>query len=96
MIERKRATPNDAGDVLSMLLQVHDEDGNRLSDGELIGQAGTIFRGAYPSTTLALVWTLLLLAQHPRQLADLKDELAGTLRGDAPTVEQLKALPLLV
>jgi cytochrome P450 len=95
MIERKRAHPDDSGDVLSTMLQVRDEDGSRLSDSELIGQSMTIFRGAYPSTTLALVWTLLLLAQHPDQLADLQDELTGLLHGEAPTAEQLKDLPLL-
>jgi cytochrome P450 len=95
MIDRRQAAPNSEADVLSLLLQVRDEDGSQLSNSELIGQSMTIFRGAYPSTTLTLVWTLLLLARHPRQLADVYDELHTQLRGAAPTVEQLKSLPLL-
>jgi cytochrome P450 len=49
-----------------------------------------------PSYQLAaLAWTLLLLAQQPRILADVVDELDSVLHGGAPTLEQLPRLPLL-
>lgn len=97
MIARKRAQ-GDAGegsDALSMLLQAHDEDGTRLTDDELIGQTTALFIAGHETTASALTWTLFLLAQHPRVLHDLLDELDGTLHGDAPTLEQINSLPLL-
>jgi len=95
MIDRKRAAGIDEGDALSMLMQAQDEDGARLTDDELIGQAGTLFVAGHETTASALTWTLFLLSQHPRVLTDLLDEINGALRGEAPRVERLGELPLL-
>ena len=95
MIAHKRANPGAQHDVLSMLLAARDEDGAALSDDELIGQASVIFVAGHETSSNALTWTLFLLAQHPRVLADVQDELAAALGGAAPTVEQLATLPLL-
>jgi cytochrome P450 len=95
MIRRKRAAGLDPGDVLSMLMRAHDEDGTRLNDTELVAQTGTLFVAGHITTASALTWTLFLLTMHPRVLADLLDELDSTLHGAAPTVEQLASLPLL-
>lgn len=93
MIERKRADGL-GSDILSLLLQTHDEDGSRLTDAELIAQTATLFIAGHETTASALTWTLLLLAQHPAILNDLRDELAP-LDGQAPTLAQLPNLPLL-
>lgn len=95
LIAARRARGGEGSDALSMLLAAHDEDGTRLTDDELIGQVTALFVAGHETTATALAWTLFLLAQHPRVLADLRDELDGTLHGDAPTVEQMNALPLL-
>jgi cytochrome P450 len=95
IIERKRARGVDEGDVLSLLLRAHTEDGSRLTDDELIGQTLTLFIAGHETTASALTWTLFLLSQHPSIWADLLDELAGNLNGHAPAIEQLNKLPLL-
>ncbi len=99
MIARKRASAQSASseqcDVLAMLLQARDEDGTGMTDVELLGQTTTLLIAGHETSSNTLTWTLFLLAQHPRVLADLVDELNSTLRGSAPTVEQLKELPLL-
>ena len=95
MIEQKRAEPAAHHDVLAMLVAARDDDGVALTDQELIGQASVIFVAGHETSSNALTWTLFLLSQHPRILADLQDELAGVLRGAAPSVEQLGRLPLL-
>jgi cytochrome P450 len=92
-IRLKRTLP-EGRDVLSMLLRAHDEDGSALSDVDLVGQASLLYVAGHETTSHTLSWTLFLLSQHPRVLADLVDELSGTLRGAAPTVEQLSRLPL--
>jgi cytochrome P450 len=95
LIKRKRAHQKDEGDVLSLLIHTHDEDGKRLSHDELIGQANALFMAGHETTSNALTWTLFLLAQHPPVLADVVDELTANVRGETPTVEELRELPLL-
>jgi len=95
VIRRKREDRGSGRDMLSMLIEARDEGGAQLSEDELIGHAGVIFAAGHETSSNALSWTLLVLAQHPKILADLCDELAGKLRGSAPTFEDLAELPLL-
>jgi len=95
VIRLKRENPGSRRDMLSMLLEARDESGVQLSEDELIGHAGVIFGAGHETSSNALSWTLLVLAQHPAILADLCDELTGKLHGDAPTFEALADLPLL-
>lgn len=95
MAHERRSSAHEGRDVLSILLDAHDEDGTRLSDVELLGNMGLLFVAGHETTAYALTWTLMLLALHPAVLADLRDELRAELRGEAPSVEQLARLPLL-
>lgn len=94
IIEQKRSQP-EATDVLAALVHVHDEDGEKLSDDELIGHAFTLYVAGHETTANALTWTMYLLGQHPQVYNDLLDELDAKLHGAAPTIEQLSQLPLL-
>ena len=95
LIARKRANRADNGNILSMLIQAHDEEGYYLTENELIEHANFLFIAGHETTTNALTWTLFLLAQHPQVMAELLNELEAELHGDAPTVDQLHQLPLL-
>ena len=99
IIATKRAAGLAGNDILSLLINAHSEAGDgvrhSLSDDELIGHLTIFFFAAHDTTVNALGWTLFLLSQHPAILADLVDELDGTLHGDAPTLAQLSQLPLL-
>lgn len=95
VVAQKRAHPVEQHDVLAMLLAARDEDGDKLTDIELIGHTNGLFIAGHETTANALAWALFLLDQHPEVLRDLRNELHGTLRGGAPTVEQLGRLPLL-
>ncbi|HTA91311.1 MAG TPA: cytochrome P450, partial [Polyangiaceae bacterium] len=95
VIQAKRSSGGAGRDMLSMLLEARDEDGAQLSEDELIGHAGVIFAAGHETSSNALSWTLFLLAQHPRVMADLCDELRGKLHGDAPTFDDLPELVLL-
>ncbi len=66
-----------------------------LDQGQVLGHLNAMWTAGAEATGSALGWLLLLLSQHPAIAADLLDELSATLHGDAPTVEQLKHLPLL-
>jgi cytochrome P450 len=95
IIQRKRAQLPAEQDALALLLQAQDEDGTRLTEAELIGHANVLFFTGFETTAVALTWMLFLLAQHPKIMADLLDELSSTLHGDAPTIDQINKLPLL-
>jgi cytochrome P450 len=95
LIARKRADTSSQRDVLATLIAARDEEGGSMTDMELLGQTTTLLIAGHETSSNALAWTLFLLAQHPHVLADLVDELDGALRGAAPTVEQIKELPLL-
>lgn len=84
-----------ATDVLSTLIQVRDEEGEQLSEAELIGHANMLFVAGHETSSNALTWTLFLLAQHPDIMAAVYEELTAVLSGDAPAVAQLSELQLL-
>lgn len=88
LIDERRAAPG-GKDVLSLMISARDEEAGQLSDAELLGQTAVLFMASYETTANTLAWTLLLLAQHPRVLAELEEEVRS-----AP-LEQAPALPLL-
>jgi cytochrome P450 len=95
LIQRRRARDLEGTDTLSLFLKAQDETGAVLTDNEVVGETVAIFRGGSKTSASALTWTFFLLAQHPKILSDLTDELTGLLRGAVPTFGQLKQLPLL-
>lgn len=95
LIAEKRRDPVRYTDLMAMLLQARDEDGNKLSEDDLIGQTNVLFLAGHETSGNALGWTLFLLAQHPDILEAVQAELAAVLQGAPPTVAQLDALSLL-
>jgi cytochrome P450 len=79
-------------DLLTLLMQVEDEDGSRMSDQQLRDELTTIILAGHETTATALSWTWMLLSQHPDIEAKLITELQ--LLGDRlPTVADLPQLP---
>jgi cytochrome P450 family 135 len=67
-------------DILSLLLQARDEDGEPLSDGELRDELVTLLVAGHETTAAALSWALVELARHPSaqdRLADGEEGLAA-------------------
>jgi len=95
VIAQKRKELGTRGDMLSMLIEAQDEAGGKLTEDELIGHASVIFAAGHETSSNALCWTLLMLAQHPQIFRNLYDELHGRLKGEAPSLEDLAELPLL-
>jgi cytochrome P450 len=94
IIEERRASGEDRGDLLSMLLQAQDEegDGGRMTDEQLRDEAMTIFLAGHETTANALTWAWYLLSQHPEAEGRLHEELDAALGGRAPTAEDLPRL----
>jgi len=92
LISERRATGADRGDLLSMLIQARDEDGDALSDEEVRDEALTFFLAGQETTALALTWTWYAIARNPAVEATLHDELDRVLGGRAPTIDDMPAL----
>ncbi len=93
IIDHRRRSPGDRGDLLSMLIQAADEDGSTLDDRQLHDEVMTLFIAGHETTANALAWTLLLLTEHPAAEAQLYDEIASVLGSRRATVSDLPALP---
>ncbi|HJR08693.1 MAG TPA: cytochrome P450 [Pyrinomonadaceae bacterium] len=95
IIEERRASGADRGDLLSMLLVAQDEEGasGGMSDEQLRDEVMTIFLAGHETTANALAWTWYLLAQNPEAETRLHAELDAVLDGGRlPTVEDLPRL----
>jgi cytochrome P450 len=93
IIDARRASGEDRGDLLSMLIHAQDaDDGTRMSARQLRDEVMTIFMAGHETTAVALSWTWYLLAQHPEVDARLAAELRGVLGGRSPSVADLPRL----
>jgi cytochrome P450 len=93
LIEQRRKSGEDRGDLLSRLLLARDEDdGSRMTDKQLRDELMTLFLAGHETTAIAMSWTWYLLAQHPEVEAKLVAELQSVLGGRSPTVADLPRL----
>ena len=95
VIARKREAGLTGDDVLSAMIQLHEEDPERLTESELIGHTTTMFRGGYNPSGMALYWTIFLLSQHPEALQHVLEELDQLVEGDIPTQQEVEHMPYL-
>jgi cytochrome P450 len=94
LIAERRASGEDRGDLLSMLLLAQDTegDGTGMSDAQLRDEALTIFLAGHETTANALTWTWYLLSQHPEVEKRFHAEI-DSLNGVSPTIDDLARLP---
>jgi cytochrome P450 len=99
-IRLRRAEPGheERDDVLSLLLEARDEDGEAMSDLELRDELVTVLGAGHETTATGLAWAVERLVRNPAVLAKLRGSIAG---GEeeylAATVkETLRARPVIV
>lgn len=93
VIEERRRSGQDTGDLLSMLLAVRDEEtGEAMSDRQLRDEIMTIFLAGHETTANALAWTFFLLSNHPAISARLTAEIRQAIGDRPPTLEDLPKL----
>ena len=95
IIAQRRASGNDTGDVISMLLKAQDEDGSTMTDQQARDEILTLLAAGHATTANTLTWTFYLLSNHPDIREKLLAELQRVLGGRAPTVDDLAQLPYL-
>jgi cytochrome P450 len=94
IIEERRRSGGDRGDLLSMLLSARDEegDGEQMTDLQVRDEVMTLFLAGHETTANALTWTWYLLSENPETEAKLREELKTVLDGRVPTVEDVPRL----
>lgn len=94
LIKERRASGEDRGDLLSMLLHATDDegDGKSMSDEQVRHEAMTLFLAGHDTTAGVLPWVWYLLARHPEQEGRLVEEVQRVLQGRTPTAEDLPHL----
>ena len=93
MIDARRRSGEDRGDLLSILLQARDaDDGATMTDRQVRDEVMTLFMAGHETTAVALSWTWFLLAQHPEVEARLAEELRRVLDARDAGVGDLPAL----
>ena len=70
-------------DMLDMLMEVRDENGQGLSGEEIRNQMVTFIVAGHETVASALTWAWALLADHPHEQESLHEELSQIVR-DAP------------
>jgi cytochrome P450 len=92
IIAERRESSSDEGDLLSMLLAAHDEDGSQMTDRQLRDEVMTIFLAGHETTALVLSWAWYLLAKNPEVERKFHEELDEVLNGRPPDIADLSSL----
>ncbi len=96
-IARRRSRPG-GDDMLSMLVEARDEDGNGLDDGALRDELVTLLLAGHETTATGLAWAFERLVRHPAAMARLRETLdAGDHTYlDAVIKETLRVRPVVL
>lgn len=93
IIEERRKSGEDRGDLLSMLLVAQDEEtGGAMSDRQIRDECLTLFLAGHETTANALTWTFYLLSQNAEAERKFHAELDGVLQNNALTPEDYPRL----
>jgi ent-kaurenoic acid hydroxylase len=69
---RKNATSEVKDDLMSGLMRMEDEQGNKLSDDEVLDSIVSLVVGGYESASSAIMWAVYHLAKSPDVLSKLR------------------------
>ena len=80
IIDERRESGEDTGDLLSMLLLAQDEEtGGAMTDVQIRDECLTLFLAGHETTANALTWTFYLLSQNPESERKFHQELDEVL-----------------
>jgi len=93
---KKKMEDLDLHDLLSLLTHMPDENGNPPTDEMIAGQLPTLFGAAFETCQSVLIWTLVLLAQHPSVARALWSEVKTVKESDFGQISQLPLLDAVI
>jgi cytochrome P450 len=93
IIQQRRATGGQRGDLLSKLIAARDEvDHTGMTDKQLRDEVMTLFLAGHETTANALAWTWYLLALNPQVQSQLVAEVANVVGDRWPEVGDVPKL----
>jgi len=72
---REQADLAERNDILSLLMQARDEDGQAMTDGELRDELVTLLLAGHETTATSVAWAIERLVRHPHKLSRLVAEI---------------------
>ena len=93
----RRRTDGTAGrtDILSLLVEARDEDGEPMRDEELLDELFTLLMAGHETTATSLAWVFWHLLRHPDVVERLRGELEHVGEGGRLTPESVVHLEYL-
>ncbi len=93
MVAERRANGNTQGDLLTMLMEVRDEEtGQPMDDEQIRRESITMIAAGHETTARTMAWVFYLLSQHPDVELKLHAELERVLGGRTPTIDDVPNL----
>lgn len=97
-IAERRASGARGADVLSLLLDARDEEGQPMTDDELRDELTTLLVAGHETTATALAWAVRWTLGTPGLAFQVREEIAAALRADGTTrltASRAAELPLI-
>lgn len=98
MIAERRALPPDQQprDVVGAIVRARDEQGQALSDEQVLAHINILLVAGHETTTTLAAWTLWLLAANPEEHRKLEEEVDALVGPDeTPSVDALRSMKRL-
>ena len=92
IIATRQTDSGDSDDLLAMLLNAQDEDGNRMPAQQVRDEAITILLAGHETTAIALTWALALIAYNPSVRERIESEIAAVVGDETPRFEHVADL----
>ncbi len=89
IIDARRNHPDEHDDLLAMLMNARDEDGQAMNADQLRDEVLTLLLAGHETSATALTWTLYLLARNPEKREVLEQEVG---RGTVPAFADVPEL----
>jgi cytochrome P450 len=93
LLAARSARPGQHDDLLAMLAEARDADGQGMSPRQLRDEVVTLYLAGHETTANTLSWVWHLLGRHEPVARRLADELTGVLGDRAAKAEDVAALP---
>ncbi len=92
--ERRAAAPEERPrDVLSLIVHARDDQGQPLTDMQVLGHLNILLVAGHETTTTLSTWALYLLSTMPEHRDRILAELSASMNGnDEPSIEAIRSL----